>query len=148
MTAVAHLPGGSRPVPEHIMIRCMTVHMLRSGSRCASTGSLRDSLLLLQQQMLGTIIWQATARPRRLVPSLQYHCSCCRLILQVLGAKRKNLAGYSAATVRPHQGFIYGCQLIQQTPPALQPKAARLVGAKCTLLARIDAYGQDPSGQV
>eukprot|EP00878_Enallax_costatus_P019722 GHUV01020815.1.p1 GENE.GHUV01020815.1~~GHUV01020815.1.p1 ORF type:complete len:423 (+),score=111.92 GHUV01020815.1:457-1725(+) len=67
--------------------------------------------------------------------------------VQVLGAKRKTLAGYSSATVRPHQGFIYGCQLIQQTPPALQAKAARLVGAKCTLLARIDAYGQDPSGE-
>jgi hypothetical protein len=31
---------------------------------------------------------------------------------------------------------------------ALRPKAARLVGAKCSLLARIDAYGQDPDGQV
>lgn len=36
---------------------------------------------------------------------------------QVLGAKRKNLAGYSSSTVQPHQGFIYGCALIQQTPP-------------------------------
>eukprot|EP00879_Flechtneria_rotunda_P011202 GHRR01011700.1.p1 GENE.GHRR01011700.1~~GHRR01011700.1.p1 ORF type:complete len:418 (+),score=108.76 GHRR01011700.1:198-1451(+) len=67
--------------------------------------------------------------------------------VQVLGAKRKTLAGYSAATVQPHQGFIYGCQLIQQTPPALRSKAARLVGAKCTLLARIDSYGQDPAGE-
>lgn len=32
--------------------------------------------------------------------------------------------------------------IIQQTPPSLRSKAARLVGAKCTLLARIDAYGQ------
>lgn len=33
-------------------------------------------------------------------------------------------------------------------PAGLKAKAARLVGAKCTLLARIDAYGQDPEGQV
>ena len=35
---------------------------------------------------------------------------------------------------------------MQGTPPALRQKAARLVGGKCTLLARVDAYGEDPSG--
>ena len=35
---------------------------------------------------------------------------------------------------------------VQGTPPAYRKKAARLVGGKCTLLARIDAYGQDPTG--
>ncbi|KAI7842324.1 hypothetical protein COHA_003964 [Chlorella ohadii] len=66
--------------------------------------------------------------------------------VQVLGAKRKNLAGFSSTTAQPHQGFIFASDIIQQTPPSLRSKAARLVGAKCTLLARIDAYGQDPSG--
>jgi U4/U6 small nuclear ribonucleoprotein PRP31 len=66
--------------------------------------------------------------------------------MQVLGAKRKHLSGFSAATQALHQGFIFGCDVIQGTPPALRPKAARMVGAKCTLLARIDAYGQDPTG--
>eukprot|EP00884_Botryococcus_braunii_P005496 jgi/Botrbrau1/14948/Bobra.0018s0052.1 len=65
--------------------------------------------------------------------------------VQVLGAKRKTLAGFSTATAQAHQGFIWGCDIIQETPPALRPKAARLVGAKCTLLARIDAYGEDPT---
>lgn len=68
-------------------------------------------------------------------------------LLQVLGAKRKTLAGFSTATAQPHQGFIYNSDVIQQTPPALRGKASRMVGAKCTLLARMDAYGQDPSGQ-
>lgn len=66
--------------------------------------------------------------------------------VQVLGAKRKHLSGFSAATQALHQGFVYGSGVIQGTPPALRGKAARLVGAKCTLLARIDAYGQDPTG--
>ncbi len=65
-----------------------------------------------------------------------------RYALQVLGAKRKTLAGFSSTAAQPHQGFIYACDIIQQTPPSLRAKAARLVGAKCTLLARIDAYGQ------
>ena len=42
--------------------------------------------------------------------------------------------------------FIFQCDIIQGTPPAYRGRAARLVGAKCTLLARVDAYGQDPSG--
>lgn len=72
---------------------------------------------------------------------------CRQTLLQVLGAKKKTLAGFSTATARPHQGFIWNSEVIQQTPPAFRNKASRLVGAKCTLLARMDAYGQDPSGQ-
>ncbi|KAJ9526511.1 hypothetical protein QJQ45_017845, partial [Haematococcus lacustris] len=66
--------------------------------------------------------------------------------VQVLGAKKKVLSGFSTATLQPHQGFIYGCAVLQQTPQAHRAKAARLVAAKCTLMARVDAYGQDPSG--
>jgi U4/U6 small nuclear ribonucleoprotein PRP31 len=63
---------------------------------------------------------------------------------QVLGAKKKSLAGMSTATAQVHQGFIVQCPIIQQTPPALKLKAMRLVASKCTLLARVDAFGQDP----
>jgi U4/U6 small nuclear ribonucleoprotein PRP31 len=70
------------------------------------------------------------------------------ILMQVLGAKRKNLAGLSSSSAQPHQGFIYQSPLIQSTPPALRSKAARMVGAKCTLMARVDAYGQDPAGAV
>lgn len=107
--------------------------------------------------------------------------------MKVLGAKRKHLSGYSAATQGLHEGFIFGSEIIQVrhpctdfrpswhssqswqmrskaalqftidcsgytvlplqgTPPGLRKKASRLVGGKCTLLARIDAYGQDPTG--
>ncbi len=70
--------------------------------------------------------------------------------VQVLGAKRKVLGGMSsAAAVRAgemHAGFVYGCDLIQQTPPALRMRACRLIGGKCTLMARLDAYGEDPAG--
>jgi U4/U6 small nuclear ribonucleoprotein PRP31 len=43
------------------------------------------------------------------------------------------------------QGLVYLCAVVTQTPPSLRIKAARLVAAKCTLLARVDAYGQDPT---
>mmetsp|Transcript_19087 Transcript_19087/g.32724 ORF Transcript_19087/g.32724 Transcript_19087/m.32724 type:complete len:498 (+) Transcript_19087:198-1691(+) len=63
--------------------------------------------------------------------------------IQVLGARKKNLSGFSGTTAQPHQGFIYQCVVIQQTPPSLRVRAARLVAAKCALLARLDAHGQD-----
>lgn len=70
--------------------------------------------------------------------------------VQVLGAKKRNLAGFSSAgaAVQPHQGFVFECPIIQQTPPALRNKAARLVGSKCALLARFDAFGDDRSGSI
>lgn len=68
--------------------------------------------------------------------------------VQVLGAKRKHLAGLSSTAAAPHQGFVYASGIVQGTPPGLRTKAARLVAAKCALLARVDAYGQDPSGAV
>ena len=69
-----------------------------------------------------------------------------RVPTQVLGAKRKTLAGFSASTAQPHQGFIYQSPIMVGCPPAWRQKAARMVGAKCTLMARVDAYGQDPAG--
>jgi len=68
--------------------------------------------------------------------------------IQVLGAKRKHLAGLSSSSANPHQGFVFQSAVVQSTPPPLRTKAARLVAAKCALLARVDAYGQDPSGAV
>ena len=66
----------------------------------------------------------------------------------MLGAKKRTLAGFSAAAVQPHQGFVSACEVVQHTPPALRPRAVRLVAGKCALLARVDAYAQDPSGSV
>lgn len=68
--------------------------------------------------------------------------------IQVLGAKRKHLAGLSSSSANPHQGFIFTSAVVQNTPPPLRIKAARLAAAKTALLARVDAYGQDPSGAV
>lgn len=50
-----------------------------------------------------------------------------------------------AHLLHPLQGAIYNCEIIQMTPPALRSRAIRLVAGKVSLLARMDAYGQDPS---
>eukprot|EP01116_Phalansterium_solitarium_P019914 TRINITY_DN572_c0_g2_i2.p1 TRINITY_DN572_c0_g2~~TRINITY_DN572_c0_g2_i2.p1 ORF type:complete len:465 (-),score=195.66 TRINITY_DN572_c0_g2_i2:58-1452(-) len=68
--------------------------------------------------------------------------------LQVLGAqtKRKALAGFSALTAKPHQGFIFECDVVRRAPSEFQVKAARNVAGKCALAARIDSFDEDKSG--
>lgn len=52
----------------------------------------------------------------------------------------------STAKAASHQGFVSQCTILtQQTPPSLRLKGTRLIASKCTLLARVDAYGQDPT---
>jgi U4/U6 small nuclear ribonucleoprotein PRP31 len=66
--------------------------------------------------------------------------------VQVLGHKRKNLAGFSSATSQSRVGYLEQTEIYQSTPPGLQARAGRLVAAKSTLAARVDATRGDPLG--
>lgn len=66
----------------------------------------------------------------------------------VLGAQKKTLSGFSQVTMLPHTGFIYYSDIVQDTPPDLRRKAARLVAAKSTLAARVDACHESSDGHV
>lgn len=66
--------------------------------------------------------------------------------VQVLGAQKKVLSGFSKVTMLPHTGHVYYSDIVQETPPDLRRKAARLVAAKSTLAARVDACHEVPSG--
>ena len=46
--------------------------------------------------------------------------------------------GFSTVTQRRHTGFVFQCDLVQQTPSEYQLKVQRTVGAKCVLAARMD----------
>ncbi|XP_031492497.1 U4/U6 small nuclear ribonucleoprotein Prp31 homolog [Nymphaea colorata] len=67
--------------------------------------------------------------------------------VQLLGAKRKNLAGFSTATSQFRVGYIEQTEIIQSTPPALRMRACRLLAAKSTLASRIDSTRGDPTGK-
>ncbi len=56
------------------------------------------------------------------------------------------ITGFGAARV--HAGLINECELVQRTPPPLQPKARRLVSTKATLAARIDSFHESMSGKL
>jgi len=66
--------------------------------------------------------------------------------VQVLGSDRKTLEGFSTiSTVKKHVGYIYDCELVQETPPPYRKKTIRVLAPKCTLAARLDAHSQDQS---
>ncbi|KAH9324645.1 hypothetical protein KI387_004823, partial [Taxus chinensis] len=67
--------------------------------------------------------------------------------VQLLGAKKKTLAGFSNATSQLHVGFIEQTEIFQKTPPALRMRACRLLAAKATLAARVDSTRGDPTGK-
>ncbi|KAK4488841.1 hypothetical protein RD792_004631 [Penstemon davidsonii] len=67
--------------------------------------------------------------------------------VQLLGAKRKNLAGFSTATSQFRVGYLEQTEIFQSTPPALRMRACRLLAAKSTLVARVDSTRGDPTGK-
>jgi len=46
-----------------------------------------------------------------------------------------------------NSGYLFASDIVQGVPPSLRQRTARLCAGKCTLMARMDAYGQDPTGQ-
>lgn len=66
----------------------------------------------------------------------------------VLGSQKNTLSGFSSTAILPHTGFVYYTPLVQSLPPDLRKKAARLVAAKCTLAARVDAVHASAEGSI
>ncbi|XP_058464245.1 U4/U6 small nuclear ribonucleoprotein Prp31 [Malaya genurostris] len=66
----------------------------------------------------------------------------------VLGSQKKTLSGFSKVTMLPHTGYVFYSDIVQDTPPDMRRKAARLVASKCTLAARVDASHESHMGQI
>ncbi|XP_060860771.1 U4/U6 small nuclear ribonucleoprotein Prp31 [Metopolophium dirhodum] len=70
----------------------------------------------------------------------------CNVLL--LGSQKRLLSGFSQVNAMPHTGFIFHCSLVQNNPPDLRRKAARLVATKSTLAARVDAAHESLDGHI
>jgi len=68
--------------------------------------------------------------------------------VSLLGQQKKVSTGFGSAAQLPHTGFIYYTQLVQETPPDIRRKVARLVGTKCTLAARVDSFHEANDGHI
>ena len=68
--------------------------------------------------------------------------------IQLLGDKKKNLAGFSAATIsRFRVGYNDQTQIFQSAPPSLRMRTCRLLAKKSTLAALVDSTRGDPTGK-
>ncbi|KAG8367121.1 hypothetical protein BUALT_Bualt16G0039600 [Buddleja alternifolia] len=67
--------------------------------------------------------------------------------VQLLSAKRKNLAGFSTATLQFRVGYLEQTEIFQSTPPSLRMRVCRLLAAKSTPTARVDSVRGDPTGK-
>ncbi|XP_058800288.1 U4/U6 small nuclear ribonucleoprotein Prp31 [Phymastichus coffea] len=70
----------------------------------------------------------------------------CNILL--LGARKTTLSGFSQVTALPHTGFIYYSKIVQDAPQDVRRKASRLVAAKSTLAARVDACHDSTDGHI
>ncbi|KAI6660995.1 hypothetical protein LOD99_13718 [Oopsacas minuta] len=67
--------------------------------------------------------------------------------VQLLGAQKKVLAGFSVTSVLPHSGFLYFSELVQSVSDDVKMKAVRIIAAKCTIAARLDTFHACPTGE-
>merc|ERR1719474_1139116 len=72
----------------------------------------------------------------------------CGSCVALLGQQKKASTGFSTATQLPHTGFIYYAPIVQDVPPDLRRKVARIVGTKCTLAARVDSFHESTDGHI
>ncbi|EDV27298.1 uncharacterized protein TRIADDRAFT_20768 [Trichoplax adhaerens] len=68
--------------------------------------------------------------------------------IMVLGSVKKSLSGFSTSSIMPHTGNLYYSDIVQNSPPDLRKKAARLVAAKCALAARVDSFHEAVDGSI
>jgi U4/U6 small nuclear ribonucleoprotein PRP31 len=68
--------------------------------------------------------------------------------IQMIGAKRKVVNGMSTAALGTRGGVINQSPVVLNCPPDYRQKAVKLVAAKCTLAARVDASNECASGDV
>ncbi|OHT13387.1 SnoRNA binding domain containing protein [Tritrichomonas foetus] len=59
--------------------------------------------------------------------------------IKIFGVKKSGLLGMSSRSTNNHQGILYSCDLVQETPPDFRDAVFRDLGNKVALVARIDA---------
>lgn len=63
--------------------------------------------------------------------------------VQILGAEKALFKALKLRHDTPKYGLIYHAQYVGQTTPAIRGKASRMLAAKTSLAARVDAFGEE-----
>jgi len=68
--------------------------------------------------------------------------------IQVLGAQKKNLLGFSKIGQKTHLGLFGNMEMVKNAPKDFQIKLARILSTNCAKAARVDASRACPDGSI
>jgi len=68
--------------------------------------------------------------------------------IQVLGAQRRNLFGFSKALSKTHLGLFGTLDIVKNSPPSFQTKLVRMLATNTAKTARVDVSRTCPSGSI
>eukprot|EP00080_Pristionchus_pacificus_P006783 PDM66803.1 prp-31 [Pristionchus pacificus] len=68
--------------------------------------------------------------------------------IQVLGAQKRALAGFSSANSMPHAGILWHTNIVQTLPPDIRKNVVKILANKTALAARPDSQHQAPDGNI
>ena len=68
--------------------------------------------------------------------------------IQVLGAQKRAMAGFSSANIMAHAGIIFFHPLVQRLPPDFRRTVAKIIANKVALVARPDSLHEATDGSI
>lgn len=68
--------------------------------------------------------------------------------IQVLGAQKRALAGFSSANSMPHAGILWHHPIVQKLPPDIRKNVVKILANKTALAARPDSQHQAADGSI
>ncbi|KAF3558280.1 hypothetical protein F2Q69_00013267 [Brassica cretica] len=147
VVSVTALTTKGSPLPEEVLQKT-----LEACDRALDLDSARKNVLNFVESKMGSIAPNLSAIVGSAVAAklmgtaggLSALAKMPACNVQVLGQKRKNLAGFSSATSQSRVGYLDQTEIFQSTPPALRMRAGRILAAKSTLAARIEKWQEPP----
>lgn len=138
-----------KPLPPEELARafegCDAIVALEEGKR--SVYEYLESRMFFLAPNLSTLIGTAiSARLMAIAGGLAELSKIPACNLQVLGAKKKSLDGFSRSAAEAHMGLLSFTELVLSAPRHLRGKAVKVVAGRSSLCARVDAFKEDLSG--
>jgi len=140
-----------KPLPpeqlEKVLTACDQVLQLDS-TRLQILDYIESRMNILAPNLTSIVGSSVAAQMMALAGGLQELSRMPSCNVQMMGAKRKVQNGQSTAALGVRAGVIAQSPIVIASPQDFKKKAVRLVSAKCTLAARVDASNESPFGDV
>jgi U4/U6 small nuclear ribonucleoprotein PRP31 len=140
-----------KPLPADELRRafdgCDAIIELEEGKRCIY--EYIESRMFFIAPNLSTLIGTAiAARLMAIAGGLAELSKIPACNLQVLGARKKTLDGFARTSADMHMGLLSFTALVLGAPRHLRARTVKVLAGRASLCARVDAFHEDPTGEV